>query len=238
MGTGTFVPPASGTLGTGTGVPLSRMRRTIGEHMKRSQEQTATCTSWIEVDMTRIEAARKLTGTTALPHVARCAIGALREHPQLNAWLEPDDIHTVHDGVQLGIAVSLGEDGLVVPVVKDAHELSAEGLAARIGDLANRARERTLAPDEVQGGTFTITNPGQYGTVMATPIINLPQVAILDVEAIVKRPVVVTDEHGGDVIAIRPICVLGLSWDHRALDGVAAAQFLGALKRRAEAYDV
>jgi 2-oxoglutarate dehydrogenase E2 component (dihydrolipoamide succinyltransferase) len=218
------------------GGTLSRMRRTIGEHMKRSLDTAATCTTWIEVDMSRIEHARREHGTTALAHVARCAVGALREFPALNAWLE-DDRHTVHDGVHLGIAVSLDEEGLIVPVVRDAHELSAEGLATRIGDLARRARARELTPDEVRGGTFTITNPGQYGALMATPVIHQPQVAILDVEAIVKRPVVVTDDHGHDAIAIRPLCVLGLSWDHRALDGALAARFLAAVRRRAEAYE-
>ena len=131
-----------------------------------------------------------------------------------------------HQDVNLGIAVSLGDDGLIVPVIHRAHELSVEGLAARIKDLARRARSRELTPDEVRGGTFTITNPGQYGSIMATPIINQPQVAILDLEAVVKRPVVVTDADGNDSIAIRPMTILGLSWDHRALDGALSAQFL------------
>jgi 2-oxoglutarate dehydrogenase E2 component (dihydrolipoamide succinyltransferase) len=118
--------------------------------------------------------------------------------------------------------------------VRAAQQLEIGALAQRISDLAARARNQTLSPDEVHGGTFTITNPGQYGTIMATPVINQPQVAILDVEAIVKRPVVVT-EGGHDVIAIRSVCVLGLSWDHRALDGVYAARFLAALRDRLEA---
>ena len=213
------------------GETLSRMRRSIGEHMKRSQETAATCTTWIEADMTRIEAARKRLGLTALPFVARCAVAALREHPQLNAWLEGDR-HTVHEDVNLGIAVSLGEDGLIVPVIERAHELSVEGLAGRIKDLAKRARAGELAPDDVRGVTFTITNPGQYGSIMATPIINQPQVAILDLEAVVKRPVVIDD-----AIAIRPMTIFGLSWDHRALDGVLAAQFLASLRRHVEAGD-
>jgi pyruvate/2-oxoglutarate dehydrogenase complex dihydrolipoamide acyltransferase (E2) component len=210
---------------------LSRMRRQIGEHMKRSLDTAAHCTTWIEVDMGRIEAARPTLGLTALPFVARATIAALREHPSLNAWLEGER-YTAHDSVHLGIAVSLGEDGLIVPVVHDAHELSVEGLAARIKDLARRARSRDLTPDDVRGGTFTITNPGQYGSVMATPIINQPQVAILDLEAIVKRPVVVND----DSIAIRPMTILGLSWDHRALDGAVAAQFLASVKRHLEGW--
>jgi pyruvate/2-oxoglutarate dehydrogenase complex dihydrolipoamide acyltransferase (E2) component len=208
---------------------LSRMRRQIGEHMKRSLETAAHCTTWIEVDMGRIETARAKLGVTALAFVGRAVIAALREYPSLNAWLEGER-YTVHREVNLGIAVSLGEDGLIVPVVHDAHELSVEGLAARIKDLARRARLRELTPDEVRGGTFTITNPGQYGSIMATPIINQPQVAILDLEAIVKRPVVVND----DSIAIRPMTILGLSWDHRALDGALAAQFLASVKRHLE----
>jgi pyruvate/2-oxoglutarate dehydrogenase complex dihydrolipoamide acyltransferase (E2) component len=221
--------PAAGA----PGAELSRMRRQIGEHMKRSLQTAATCTTWIEADMSRVEAARRRLGVTALAFVARATIEALREHPALNAWLEGER-YAQHRGVNLGIAVSLGEDGLIVPVIHDAHELSVEGLAARIKDLAGRARSRELTADEVHGGTFTITNPGQYGSIMATPIINQPQVAILDLEAIVKRPVVLTDADGNDSIAIRPMTILGLSWDHRALDGALAAQFLATVRRRLE----
>jgi pyruvate/2-oxoglutarate dehydrogenase complex dihydrolipoamide acyltransferase (E2) component len=212
---------------------LSRIRRQIGEHMKRSLETAAHCTTWIEVDMSRVEAARARLGLTALAYVARASIDALRDYPALNAWLEGER-YTQHTAVNLGIAVSLGEDGLIVPVIHDAHELSVEGLAARIRDLATRARARQLQPDEVRGGTFTITNPGQYGSIMATPIINQPQVAILDLEAVTKRPVVLTDAEGNDSIAIRPMTILGLSWDHRALDGALAAQFLASVKRHLE----
>jgi 2-oxoglutarate dehydrogenase E2 component (dihydrolipoamide succinyltransferase) len=227
--------PAGAPAPAGTADGLSRIRRQIGEHMKRSLETAAHCTTWIEVDMTRVEAARARLGLTALAFVARAAIDALREYPALNAWLE-DERYTRHDDVNLGIAVSLGEDGLIVPVVHSAHELSPEGLGARIRDLARRARSRSLTPDEVRGGTFTITNPGQYGSIMATPIINQPQVAILDLEAVVKRPVVVTDADGNDSIAIRSMTILGLSWDHRALDGALAAQFLAAVKRHLEGW--
>ena len=214
---------------------LSRVRRQIGEHMKRSLDTAATCTTWIEVDMSRIEAARKQAGLTALPFVARATIAALREHPSLNATLEGEN-YTQHQAVNLGIAVSLGESGLIVPVVHGAHELSVEGLSGRIKDIARRARANQLTPDEVRGGTFTITNPGQYGSIMATPIINQPQVAILDLEAVIKRPVVVTDADGNDSIAIRPMTILGLSWDHRALDGALSAQFLAAVKRHIEGW--
>jgi pyruvate/2-oxoglutarate dehydrogenase complex dihydrolipoamide acyltransferase (E2) component len=215
------------------GEGLSRMRRQIGEHMKRSLDTAAHCTTWIDVDMSRVETARIELGVTALPFVARATIDALREQPDLNAWLE-DDRYTRHREVNLGIAVSLDDDGLIVPVIHNAHELSVEGLSARIKDLARRARNRQLTPDEVRGGTFTITNPGQYGSIMATPIINQPQVAILDLEAISKQPVVLTDPEGNDSIAIRPMTILGLSWDHRALDGAQAAQFLATVKRHLE----
>jgi 2-oxoglutarate dehydrogenase E2 component (dihydrolipoamide succinyltransferase) len=231
-----YVPdsqPAPSAAPSGDGGGLSRMRRQIGEHMKRSLETAATCTTWIEVDMSRVEAARARLGVTALAFVARATIDALRDHPALNAWLEGDRYTRVED-VNLGIAVSLGEDGLIVPVIHRAHELSAEGLAARIKDLARRARARELTANDVQGATFTITNPGQYGSIMATPIINQPQVGILDLEAVVKRPVVVTDGDGNDSIAIRPMTILGLSWDHRALDGALSAQFLATVRRRLE----
>ncbi len=216
---------------------LSRMRRSIGAHMKRSLETAATCTTWIEVDFSRVEAARRRLGLTALPIVARATIDALRELPQLNAWMEGETYTRFDDAVHLGIAVSLGEEGLIVPVVHDAQDLSAEGLGKAIRDLARRARAKELVPDDVASATFTITNPGQYGSIMATPIINQPQVAILDLEAVVKRPVVVTDADGNDSIAIRPMCILGLSWDHRALDGALAAQFLAAVKRHVEAVE-
>jgi pyruvate/2-oxoglutarate dehydrogenase complex dihydrolipoamide acyltransferase (E2) component len=225
--------PEPAVAATGRAQPLSRMRKSIGEHMKRSLELAAHCTTMVECDMSAVEARRALIGTTALPIVARCVVDALRDYPALNAWLEGDTF-TQHEQVHLGVAVSLGEDGLIVPVVRDAQDLSDEGLARRIRELARRARERELSPDDVHGGTFTITNPGQYGAVAATPIINQPQVAILDLEAIVRRPVVITDADGNDAIAIRPMTMLCMSWDHRALDGAYAAQFLTALRRRIE----
>jgi 2-oxoglutarate dehydrogenase E2 component (dihydrolipoamide succinyltransferase) len=236
-----YRPGAGGSLSHGPYVPppgrtLSRMRATIGEHMHRSLQTAATCTTWIEVDMSRIELSRKELGLTALPLISRCVIHALVEFPHVNAWLE-DGLHTVHEQVNLGIAVDLGDDGLIVPVVRGAQDLSPEGLARRIRDLARRARARQLTPDDVRGGTFTITNPGQFGSLMATPVISLPQVAILDIEAIVKRPVVVTDQFGEDAIAIRPIVILGLSWDHRAIDGALAARFLANVKKRIESYE-
>jgi pyruvate/2-oxoglutarate dehydrogenase complex dihydrolipoamide acyltransferase (E2) component len=226
-------PPRAAAAAAPGGRELSVMRRRIAEHMVRSLRTAAHCTTIVEGDMSRIEAARGRL--SYLPFVARSTVAALREHPALNATLE-GDLLTVHEEVHLGIAVSLGEEGLIVPVIRNAHELSHEGLAARIRDLAIRARGKRLSPDEVGGGTFTITNPGAYGAVLATPIINQPQVAILDLEAVVKRPVVVTDAEGRDSIAIRPMTYLCMSWDHRALDGALAAQFLSTLKRLLEGW--
>ncbi len=215
--------------------PLSRMRQAIGARMLESLQTAATCTTIVEADLSRIEAARAATGFTYLPYIARATIDVLKEHPALNATLE-DDTLTTYDGVHLGIAVSLGTGGLIVPVIRDAQELSVEGLAARIKDIARRGRANELTPDEVRGGSFTITNPGASGSIIATPVINQPQVAILDTEAVVKRAVVITDELGNDSIAIRPMTYLCMSWDHRALDGVAAAQFLSALRKRLESW--
>ena len=140
--------------------------------------------------------------------------------------------------MHLGIAVSLGDGGLIVPIIRDAQNLSVEGLAAAIKDLAKRARENRSRPTRSSGGTFTITNPGGYGSVIATPVINQPQVAILDTEAVVKRPVVITDELGNDSIAIRHMTYLCMSWDHRALDGALAAQFLSSLRKKLESWPI
>jgi len=219
---------------------MSPMRAQIARHMLDSRRTSAHCTTIVEVDFSRLgrrrdelrEAmARRGVNLTYLAFVARAAVTALERHPALNASIDGEEI-VYHDQVNLGIAVAL-EHGLIVPVIRQAQRLSLEGLAAAIGDLASRAREKRLDPDEVRGGTFTITNPGQFGAVLATPIINQPQVAILDLEAIVKRPVVVGRD-GDESIAIRPISYLCMSWDHRALDGAEAARFLAAMKEDLE----
>jgi pyruvate/2-oxoglutarate dehydrogenase complex dihydrolipoamide acyltransferase (E2) component len=227
------VPPTPADAGPAHSAPLSRMRQSIGRHMLQSLQTAATCTTVIEADMTRIAAARTRSGLTWLPYVARATVETLRDLPALNATLDGETL-THYDAVHLGIAVSLGEDGLIVPVIRDAQDLSVEGLAQRVRELARRARSGGLSADDVRGGTFTITNPGGYGSIIATPVINQPQVAILDTEAVVKRPVVVTDELGNDSIAIRHMTYLCMSWDHRALDGALAAQFLAALRDRLE----
>jgi 2-oxoglutarate dehydrogenase complex dihydrolipoamide succinyltransferase (E2) component len=225
--------------------PMTPMRLAIAKHMVGSRQTAAHCTTIVEVDMARVAArraqlkpvmAQRGVSLTYLAFVAAATVEALEHHPVLNASVEGSDL-VYHDDVNLGIAVALDE-GLIVPVIPKAQRLSLEGLAAAIADVAERARAKRLDPDEVHGGTFTITNPGQFGAVLATPIINQPQVGILDLEAIVKRPVVVTDEGGGDSIAIRPMTYLPMSWDHRALDGAEAAKFLSRIKARLEGWEV
>jgi pyruvate/2-oxoglutarate dehydrogenase complex dihydrolipoamide acyltransferase (E2) component len=219
---------------------MSPMREQIARHMLDSRRASAHCTTIVEVDFSRIarrrQEMREAMGSrgvnlTYLAFVASEAVAALERHPVLNASIEGEEI-VYHDQVNLGIAVAL-EGGLIVPVIRQAERLSLEGLAAAIGDLATRSREKRLHPDDVQGGTFTITNPGQFGAVLATPIINQPQVAILDLEAIVKRPVVL-ERDGDEAIAIRPMSYLCMSWDHRALDGAEAASFLAGMKNGLE----
>ena len=224
--------------------PMTPMRQMIAKHMLESRRTSAHCTTIVEVDMSRVAARRaelkeamKRRGVplTYLAFVAQATVEALGEFPVLNASVEGEEI-VYHDDVNLGIAVAL-DDGLIVPVIPKAQRLSLEGMAAAIADVAARARAKQLEPDEVHGGTFTITNPGQFGAVLATPIINQPQVAILDLEAIVKRAVVV-DGPDGDAIGIRPMTYLPMSWDHRALDGAVAARFLSRVKARLEGWEV
>jgi pyruvate/2-oxoglutarate dehydrogenase complex dihydrolipoamide acyltransferase (E2) component len=240
-------PPSGGLdelVGPSRHEPMSTMRRAIARHMVGSRRTSAHCTTIVEADFARVAARRRElreqmrrrgVNLTYLAFVARATVEALERYPRLNASVDGDDL-VYHDDVNLGIAVAL-DDGLVVPVIRRAQRLSLEGIAVAVGDLADRARAGRLAPDEVHGGTFTITNPGQFGAVLATPIINQPQVAILDLEAIVKRPVVV-EGADGDSIAIHPMTFLCMSWDHRALDGADAARFLGAVKDRLEAWEV
>jgi 2-oxoglutarate dehydrogenase complex dihydrolipoamide succinyltransferase (E2) component len=234
------LPAAEPLIGPSRREPLSPMRLKIARHMLASRQTSAHCTTIVETDFSTVASrraelreamARKGVSLTYLAFVAKAAVAALEQHPVLNASIEDEEI-VYHDDVNLGIAVALDE-GLIVPVIRKAQRLSLEGMAAAIADLAARARERRLEPDEVGGGTFTITNPGQFGAVLATPIINQPQVAILDLEAIVKRPVVI-EQDGAEAIAIRPISYLCMSWDHRALDGAEAARFLGVVKQRLE----
>jgi 2-oxoglutarate dehydrogenase E2 component (dihydrolipoamide succinyltransferase) len=224
--------------------PLPPMRQAIARHMVESRRTAAHCTTIVEADFSRVAARRtelreamrgRGVNLTYLAFVSLVTVEALQEHPKLNASVEGDQM-LLHEDVNLGIAVAL-EDGLIVPVIRRAQRLSLEGMAAAIGEVAERARTKRLEPDEVHGGTFTITNPGQFGAVLATPIINQPQVAILDLEAVVKRPVVV-EGADGDSISIHPMTYLCMSWDHRAVDGADAARFLGAVKDRLETWEV
>jgi 2-oxoglutarate dehydrogenase E2 component (dihydrolipoamide succinyltransferase) len=222
--------------------PMSPMRRRIAEHMLESRRTSAHCTTIVEVDLHRVVAtrrelkegmARRGMPLTYLAFVASAAVAELDRHPILNASIDGDEL-VYHDEVNLGIAVAL-ESGLIVPVIRHAQRLSLEGVASEIARLAQRARAGELEPNDVAGGTFTLTNPGQFGAVLATPIINQPQVAILDLEAVVKRPVVIDDE--SEAIAVRAMTNLCMSWDHRALDGAEAARFLSDVKARLEGWE-
>jgi pyruvate/2-oxoglutarate dehydrogenase complex dihydrolipoamide acyltransferase (E2) component len=226
-------PPAAPDDLGGVAETLSRIRQSIGTAMLASQATAATCHTIVECDVSAVERSRAEQGLTALPLIAQATIETLAEFPDLNATLDGKTI-TRFSRVHLGIAVSLGDEGLIVPVIHDAQDLSAAGLAKRVKDIARRARSKQLGPDDVYGATFTITSPGQFGASIATPVINQPQVGILDLEAVIKRPVVLTGADGSDSIAIRPMMNLVLGWDHRAMDGVYAARFLSALRTRLE----
>jgi pyruvate dehydrogenase E2 component (dihydrolipoamide acetyltransferase) len=227
--------------------PVSAMRRGIAEHMRRSVDTAAHVTSAIEVDMSRIVAARDTmkkeyqaaygVNPTYLAFVAMAAVETLKDYPYVNGELRGDSIVT-RNFVNLGIAVELAEGkGLIVPVIRNAETLNLLGIAKAIADLAARARDKKLLPDDVQGGTFTITNPGGYGTFHGTPVINQPQSAILGTYALVKRPWVVTDENGNDAIAIKPIMNITLTYDHRLVDGAYAGRFLRDLRERLQSWE-
>jgi pyruvate dehydrogenase E2 component (dihydrolipoamide acetyltransferase) len=227
--------------------PMTAMRKGIAEHMRRSIDTSAHVTTTFEVDLSRVVAIREKlkreyeerhgVKLTYLSFIARATIDAIDKWPWMNAELRGESI-VVKNYVNLGIAVALeGGKGLIVPVVKNAEGLNLLGLARSIADVAERARNKKLVPDDVQGGTFTITNPGGFGAIHGTPIISQPQVAILDVEAMVKRPVVISDDTGEDVIAIRPMMNLCLSYDHRLVDGAYAAQFMRDLKTNLQTWD-
>jgi 2-oxoglutarate dehydrogenase E2 component (dihydrolipoamide succinyltransferase) len=227
--------------------PMSAMRKGIAEHMRRSLDTSAHVTSAIEVDMSKVVAIRnKLkkeyqqsygVNPTYLIFVARAAAETLRDYPWINGEIRSDQIVT-RSYVNLGFAVELQDGkGLIVPVVKNAETLNLLGMGKAVTDIAQRARDKKLLPDEVQGGTFTITNPGGYGTFHGTPVISQPQAAILGTYAVVKRPWVVQDEMGEDVIAIRPIMNLTLTYDHRLVDGALAGRFLRDLREKLQTWD-
>jgi 2-oxoglutarate dehydrogenase E2 component (dihydrolipoamide succinyltransferase) len=225
---------------------MNAMRRGIAEHMRRSLDTAAHVTSAIEVDMSRVVTIRETlkaeygkaygVNPTYLAFVARAAVETLKDWPWVNAELRGESVVT-HNYVNLGFAVALeGGKGLIVPVVKNAEGLNLLGMARAIADVAERARTKRLTPDDVQGGTFTITNPGSFGTFHGTPVISQPQSGILGTYAVVKRPWVVQDELGEDVIAIRPIMNLTLTYDHRLVDGALAGRFLRDLREKLQTW--
>jgi pyruvate dehydrogenase E2 component (dihydrolipoamide acetyltransferase) len=227
--------------------PVSAMRRGIAEHMRRSLDTSAHVTSAIEVDMSRVVAAREQlkkdyqaaygVNPTYLAFIARATVQTLPNHPYVNGELRGDSIVT-RNFVNLGIAVELADGkGLIVPVLKNAETMNLLGLAKGIAELARKAREKQLMPDDVQGGTFTITNPGGYGTFHGTPVISQPQAGILGTYALVKRPWVVQDSLGHDAIAIRPMMNITLTYDHRLVDGAYAGRFLKELRERLEGWE-
>jgi 2-oxoglutarate dehydrogenase E2 component (dihydrolipoamide succinyltransferase) len=220
--------------------PLSVMRKKIAQHMIASKQTSAHVTTVFEVDFTNIEKLRRQykenyaergVKITYLPFIVQAVLAGLRDFPIINASMDENNI-VYHRDLNIGIAVAL-EWGLIVPVVKNADEKNILGLARAINDLGERARTKKLSPDDVQGGTFTITNPGIYGGLFGTPIINQPQVAILGVGGVKKRPVVV-ETKDGDFIAIRSICLLALTFDHRLIDGAVADQFMARVRQAIE----
>jgi pyruvate dehydrogenase E2 component (dihydrolipoamide acetyltransferase) len=227
--------------------PVSAMRRGIAHHMRSSLDTAAHVTSAIEVDLSKVVAIREKlkkeyassygVNPTFLAFIARATADTLKDYPWINGELRGDKIVT-RQYVNLGIAVALDDGkGLIVPVLKNAEGMNLLGLARGIADLAKRARDKKLLPDDVQGGTFTITNPGSFGTFHGTPVISQPQAGILGTYALVKRPWVVQDELGQDVIAIRPIMNVTLTYDHRLVDGAYAGGFLRDLRKRLETWD-
>ncbi|WP_143224235.1 2-oxoglutarate dehydrogenase, E2 component, dihydrolipoamide succinyltransferase, partial [Actinomyces oris] len=224
---------------------MSRLRQVIADRMIDSLQTSAQLTTVVEVDVTRVAAlrarakndflAKNGTKLTFLPFFVQAATEALKAHPKINASIEGKNV-TYHDVEHVGIAVDTPR-GLLVPVVKNAGDLNIPGLARRINDLAARTRDNKVNPDELSGSTFTITNTGSGGALFDTPIINQPEVAILGLGAIQRQPRVIKDADGGEVIAIRSVCYLALSYDHRLVDGADAARYLMTVKKRLEEGD-
>src|SRR6266511_166353 len=227
-------------------IPFDNIRRRTAEHMVRSKETSAHVYTSIEVDYERVDRARRRIREewkarerfplTYLPFIVRAFCDTVEDYPNVNASVDGDSL-VVHHDIHVGIAVDLDFKGLIAPVVRNADGKRLRLIAREINDLATRARNKQLMPDEIMGGTFTITNPGPWGTYMTLPIINQPQVAILSTDGIRKRPWVVTDLDGEDSLAIRHVGVLALAWDHRAFDGAYAAAFLKSMKDELEGRD-
>ena len=226
----------------GTTKKMSRLRKVIAARMVESLHVSAQLTTVVEVDLTKIARLREQaksdfetregTKLSFLPFFALAAVEALKSHPSVNSSVDGDKI-IYHGSENLGVAVDT-DRGLLVPVIKDAGDLNIAGLSRKIADLAERTRTNKVSPDELGGGTFTLTNTGSRGVLFDTPIINQPNVAILGTGAVVKRAVVVKDQDGGETIAIRSMVYLALSYDHRVVDGSDAARFLTTMKARLE----
>lgn len=236
------LPPAASLRGTTE--KMTRLRRVIAERMVESLQVSAQLTTVIEADVTRIAQLRESVKgqfesregvkLSFLPFFAKAVVEALKTHPTVNASIDmTEGTVTYHDSEHLGVAVDT-ERGLLVPVIRDAGDLNIAGLARRIADLAERTRTSAVTPDELSGGTFTLTNTGSRGALFDTPIINQPQVAILGTGTVVKRPVVVPGADGSDVIAVRSMVYLALTYDHRIVDGADAARFLAGVRHRLE----
>ncbi len=234
---------ASGPL-AGTTEPLSRLRKVIAQRMVESLQVSAQLTTVVEVDVTKIATLRNRVKKSFeqregvklsfMPFFVKASVEALKQYPQLNASIDMTaGTVTYYSDENIGIAVDT-ERGLLVPVIRQAGDLNIAGIARQISDLAERTRTSKVSPDDLSGGTFTVTNTGSRGALFDTPIVNLPQVAILGTGAVVKRPVAVTDDNGQDVIAIRSMVYLALSYDHRLVDGADAARFLSTIKARLE----
>jgi pyruvate dehydrogenase E2 component (dihydrolipoyllysine-residue acetyltransferase) len=227
-------------------IPLTKIRKLTGQHMIMSKGVSPHAFSVVEVDFANVDKTRlaikdewrKTEGfsLTYLPFISRATIDALLEFPHMNASVGENDL-VIHRFVDLGIAVDLDYEGLIVPVIRDAEDLRLRAIARHINDLAARARTKKLMPDEISGGTFTISNNGSAGSVLTMPIINQPQVAILSTDAITRKPVVVATTDGGEAIAIHPVGNLAMAWDHRAFDGAYAANFLRRIKEILESRD-
>jgi 2-oxoglutarate dehydrogenase E2 component (dihydrolipoamide succinyltransferase) len=245
-GRGPLSAPAPMVLGAGdTRKPMNSVRKKTAQHLQKSWQSAPHVLQATEVDYSKVELARSVAGAawkarerfslTYLPFIARAVSVALAKFPLLNASLDGDDL-VIHSRINIGIAVDLGFDGLVVPVVKDVPNKSLPQIAREISDLAQRARANKLKPDELSGGTYTLSNSGVFGTLITAPIINQPQVAILSTDGVRKKPVVIESEQG-DSIAIRPVGVLAQTFDHRALDGAYSAAFLREVKTVLESRD-
>ncbi|MDX2378164.1 MAG: 2-oxoglutarate dehydrogenase, E2 component, dihydrolipoamide succinyltransferase [Acidimicrobiia bacterium] len=227
-------------------VKLSKIRKLTGDHMVASKATSPHAFSVVEVDFANVDVVRNAVkadwkqrngfSLTYLPFISRAIVDGIREFPHMNASVGGDEL-IVHDAIDLGIAVDLDYEGLLAPVIRAADSKRLGAIATEISDLANRARNRKLSPDEISGGTFTISNNGSAGSVLTMPIINQPQVAIISTDAIVRKPVVTTGSDGGEAIAIHPVGNLAMSWDHRAFDGAYAAGFLKRVKEILETKD-